>query len=163
MRAFLANPKVRVLAASLVVSAAGLAGITRDEGLVRKVYLDPVGIPTVCVGHIGTVTKADVGKTFSAATCEALLREDTQVAQKAVQRLVKVPLTQQQFDALVSFVFNVGTANFQSSTLLRKINAGQCLAAGQEFPRWNKARGKVLKGLTLRRQREAAAWMEDCP
>lgn len=159
----LAQHKVRVLAATLVISAAGLAGITHDEGEVRKVYLDPVGIPTVCVGHIGTVTHADVGKPYSASACQYLLKQDTQVAQAAVQQSVKVPLTQQQFDALVSFTFNVGTTNFRSSTLLKKINAGQCKAAGQEFQRWNKARGQVLRGLTLRRTREAAQWTQDCP
>ena len=158
----LANPKVRVLAATLTISALGLLGITRDEGMVRKVYLDPVGIPTVCVGHTATVTRADVGKNFSEQRCRELLASDTSAAQSAVRQAVKVPITQGQYDALVSFVFNVGATNFKNSTLLRKINAGQCKAAGQEFLRWNKARGKVLKGLTLRRQHESASWLEDC-
>jgi lysozyme len=157
------GPKVRVLAATLVISAAGLAGIKRDEGDVRKVYLDPVGIPTVCVGHTATVTHKDVGKTYSAETCTYLLKQDTRQAVAAVQRLVKAPLTQQQFDALVSFTFNVGVANFQSSTLLKQFNAGQCHAAADQFQRWNKARGKVLRGLTIRRAHEAAALREDCP
>ena len=159
----LANNKLRVLAGTLVISAAGLAGITRDEGDVRKVYLDPVGIPTVCVGHTATVTREDVGKAYSAETCKELLRQDTRQAVRSVQRSVKVPITQQQFDALVSFTFNVGVANSQSSTLLKQINAGQCKTAGQQFLRWDKARGQKLRGLTLRRQREAALWLEDCP
>src|SRR6478752_5864112 len=163
MRAILAHPKVRVLAATLVISAAGLAGITHDEGEVRKVYLDPVGIPTVCVGHIDTVTAKDVGKAYSAETCQYLLRQDTLRAQQAVQKYVKVPITQQQFDALVSFTFNCGTAALRDSTLLKDINAGRCEAAGNQFLRWDKAKGKTLRGLTLRRQREAAAWVEDCP
>ena len=159
----LANPKVRVLAATLTISAIGILGITRDEGSVRKVYLDPVGIPTVCVGHTATVTRADVGKTFSEQRCRELLVSDTSAAQSAVRQAVKVPITQGQYDALVSFVFNVGASNFKSSTLLRKINAGQCRAAGPEFLRWNKARGKVLRGLTLRRQHESEDWLKDCP
>lgn len=154
--------KVRALAAVLVLSAAGIGHLVTDEANVRTVYLDPVGIPTVCVGHTATVSRADVGKTFSERECRELLVRDTSTAQAAVRQGVKVPITQDQYDALVSFTFNVGAANFKSSTLLKRINAGQCQQAGAEFMRWNKAKGKVLRGLTLRRQREASRWLEGC-
>lgn len=157
-----ARTKLRALAATLVLSVAGIAHLVQDEANVPTVYLDPVGIPTVCVGHTATVTRKDIGKTFSSTECQELLRQDTRLAQAAIRQHVKVPVTQGQYDALVSFTFNVGVSNFKSSTLLRKINAGQCRAAGQEFARWNKAKGRVLRGLTLRRAREAARWTQDC-
>lgn len=163
LRQLAANTAVRWLASALVVSAAGTAAIMHDEGVVKKVYLDPVGIPTVCVGHTSTVSKADVGKVYTDAQCAELLRSDTRVAQAAVGRLVKVPVTQGQYDALVSFTFNVGEANFKNSTLLRKLNAGDCHGAAAEFPRWNRARGVVLPGLVTRRANERARFEVDCP
>lgn len=160
---WLRNPVVRKVAATLVLSAAGAAGIVGHEGMKSKVYLDPVGIPTVCAGHTATVTRADVGKTYSAHTCEKLLQADTSAAQSAVRSAVKVPISQGQFDALVSFTFNVGDGNLRSSTLLRKLNAGDCHGAAAEFPRWNKAKGVVLPGLVQRRADERATFKADCP
>lgn len=153
----------RRLAAALTLSVAGAAGIVGHEGQVNKVYLDPVGIPTVCVGHIATVTRADVGKTFSDAQCAELLVRDTSEAQSSVGRLVKVPVTQDQYDALVSFTFNVGGGALAKSTLLRKLNAGDCHGAATEFPKWNKAGGRVLPGLTKRRAYEREHFEKDCP
>lgn len=159
----LAKVGLRRAAAALAVSAAGLGSIALHEGEVRKVYLDPVGIPTVCVGHTGPeVTRARVGEVVSAEVCQVLLKEDTRTAEKAVQRLVKVPVTQEQFDSLVSFTFNVGAGNLASSTLLRKLNAGDCWGAAAEFPRWNKARGQVLPGLVKRRADERIAFEQGC-
>jgi lysozyme len=158
-RRLIASPLVRRLACTMAVSAAGLAGINLQEGEVRKVYLDPVGIPTVCVGH---VTKMPVGTVVSADFCQDLLKQDTRAAAADVGRLVHIPITQEQFDALVDFDFNVGSGNLASSTLLREANAGHCLAAGAEFPKWNKARGQVLGGLVRRRAWEAQLWMSGC-
>lgn len=160
---WLRNPTVRKLAATLVLSAAGAAGIVGHEGMQSKVYLDPVGIPTVCAGHTATVTRADVGKTYSAQTCEKLLQADTSAAQSAVRSAVKVPVSQGQYDALVSFTFNVGGGNLRSSTLLRKLNAGDCHGAAAQFPRWNKAQGVVLPGLVTRREAERKMFEADCP
>jgi lysozyme len=162
LRKFAASVVLRRLAAVLVLSGAGTAAIMHDEGSVKRVYLDPVGIPTVCVGHTSTVSKADVGRTFTDAQCAELLKADTAVAQAAVARLVKVPITQGQYDALVSFTFNVGASNLKSSTLLRKLNAGDCRGAAAEFPRWNRAKGTVLPGLTTRRARERATFEPGC-
>jgi lysozyme len=84
-----------------------------------------------------------------------LLREDIQSSEDAVNRLVTVPITQGQYDALVSFVFNLGRGNLASSTLLRLLNSGDYTGAAEQFPRWNQAAGKVLQGLVTRRAAEA--------
>jgi len=88
-------------------------------------------------------------------TADVLLKNDLNVFEKAVGELVKVKLSQSQFDALVSFAFNVGSGALKRSTLLRKLNAGNYVDAANEFHRWNKAKGKVLKGLSRRRASEA--------
>lgn len=137
--------------------------IVSNEGVEHKVYLDTVQVPTVCAGHTATVSAQDVGKEYTDDQCAALLRSDTRTAQAAVARLVKVPVTQNQYDALVDFVFNVGEGNLASSTLLRKLNSSDCRGAAAEFPRWNKAKGRVLKGLTTRRAWERSIFEPDCP
>jgi lysozyme len=152
----------RVAVAVLAVSAAGTAGIVAHEGTVNRVYLDPINIPTVCVGHTKTVTRADLGKRFSDATCERLLREDLKDAEIAVKRAVRVPITQAQYDALVSFTFNVGGGALSQSTLVRKLNAGDCWAAAREFDRWVNAGGKPLPGLVTRRADERATFETGC-
>jgi lysozyme len=151
----------RRLAAGLVLSAAGTAALVSYEGSVPVVYLDAVGIPTVCEGHTKTVTRADVGKNF-APLCAQLLASDSADAQLAVRRAVTAQITQAQYDALVSYTFNVGGANLRSSTLLVKLNAGDCWGAGAEFPRWNKARGRVLPGLVKRRAAEREMFETGC-
>lgn len=125
-----------------------------SEGCPPKIYLDPVGIPTGGYGHTKGLTKDMVGQPVSAAQADAWLREDLQSAVAAVNKLVKVPLTQHQFDALVDFTFNVGTGNFQSSTLLKMINAGDMDAADDQFARWVFAKGQKLPGLVKRRELE---------
>jgi lysozyme len=152
---------VRRVAAAMVLSAAGATALVGYEGSVPVVYLDPVGIPTVCEGHTKTVTKADVGKDMG-ALCTQLLKDDTADAVRDVRKVVSVPITQEQFDALVSFTFNVGGGALRSSTLLRKLNAGDCWGAGSEFPRWNKAKGRVLPGLVKRRAAERQMFETGC-
>lgn len=154
--------KARIAAAALVVSASGAWLVASHEGEVRRVYLDPVGIPTVCVGHTATVTRADLGKPFSAALCKDLLKQDLRVAEAAVKKHVKRPVTQGQYDALVSFTFNVGAGNLANSTLLRLHNSGYCLAAAQQFDRWVYARGKKLPGLVKRRADERKLYEAGC-
>lgn len=155
--------RIRLAAGAFVLSAAGVAALIQHEANVKTVYLDPVGIPTVCVGHTASVTRDDLGKTYSGAMCADLLRQDTSAAQSAVRRGVKVPITQSQYDALVSFTFNVGNAAFLNSTLLRRINAGECKALLSEFQKWTKARGKFLRGLLKRRTDEGTRYIKDCP
>jgi lysozyme len=152
----------RAMAAALTVSFGGAALIISHEGTESRVYLDPVGIPTVCTGHTATVSQKDVGKTFSSEVCANLLRQDLRVAEAAVKKCTTVPITQEQYDALVSFTFNVGGGAYCRSTLARRLNAGRCTAAGDQFLRWNKAGGKVLPGLTRRRAEERTLFMTGC-
>lgn len=153
----------RAVAASLLaLSLAGLIGIQNHEAVVHKVYLDPVGIPTACVGHTATVTKADVGKKMSDEVCRRLLAQDVSVAEAAVRKYVKQPLTQGQYDALVSFTFNVGVRNFANSTLLKQHNLGNCWGAGYQFTRWVYAKDKKLPGLVKRRADERKLYEADC-
>ncbi|EBG9759466.1 lysozyme, partial [Salmonella enterica] len=93
------------------------------------------------------------------ATAERLLKTGLVGYENDVSRLVKVKLTQGQFDALVSFAYNLGARTLSTSTLLRKLNAGDYAGAADEFLRWNKAGGKVLNGLTRRREAERALFL----
>ena len=154
------HPKVAV--AALTLSAAGTGALLRDEGNVNRVYLDVGGIPTVCVGHTATVKHAPVGTKFSGVACAELLKADTAHAQAGVKAAVRVPVTQQQYDSLVSFTFNVGNSALADSTLVRKLNAGDCRGAAAEFTRWVLVKGKYSRGLANRRARERAAFEEHC-
>ncbi len=154
------STKVKYAVAALSLSASGLGFITLHEGKRNVGYYDVVGVPTACVGHTGK--DVVVGKFYSDAMCEDLLRKDTRIAQADVKRLVKVKVTQLQYDALVSFAFNVGGTNLERSTLLKKINAGDCHGATQEFHRWNRAKGVVLPGLSKRRAAESVLWDSGC-
>lgn len=147
------------LAASYTPSPAGLQVIRDHEGLRTQAYVDPVGIPTICYG---STRKVFIGQRATLRQCEDRLLEDATYAGTGVARGVKVKLTQSQYDALVDFVFNIGETKFYSSTLLRKINAGDCLGAAREFDRWVYAGGKVLPGLVKRRYAERKQWEEGC-
>lgn len=135
-------------------SERGLQLIKQHEGLRLTAYLDPVGIWTIGYGH----TPARAGQKITLDQANRLLIEDATTAEKAVLRNVKVKLTQGQFDALVSFVFNLGEGRLKSSTLLRKLNGGDYDGASAEFGRW--VYGKVsglnvrLPGLIKRREDE---------
>lgn len=157
--AILTTIKQRVGVAALALSAAGAVAVVHHEGVRRTAYVDPVGVVTVCVGHTRT---AELGQTLTDAQCAELLRLDIREAEAAVKRLVRVPLTQNQFDSLVSFTFNVGAGNLAKSTLLRKLNAYDCRGAGAEFSRWIYAGGRVLPGLVVRRASERATFETGC-
>lgn len=144
----------------LALSTTGALGIVAHEGMKKVAYVDPVGVVTVCAGHTAT---AQLGQVKTEAECAELLKSDVKHAEAAVKRLVKVPLTQEQYDAVVSFVFNVGESNFAGSTLLKKINAFDCWGAGAEFSRWTKGGGRVLPGLVKRRASEREQWEKGCP
>lgn len=133
--------------------------IKKHEGLRLKAYPDPGsgGVPwTIGYGHTRNVKKGDV---ITQATAEHFLDEDMEEAYSIVDAAVKVPITRQQRDALCSFVFNVGGGNLRKSTLLKKLNAGDYKGAAAEFPRWNKASGKVMPGLVKRRGEERALFL----
>lgn len=151
--------KGRVAAVLLSLSIAGAGAIVAHEGMRNVAYVDPVGIVTICAGHTAT---AKLGQIKTDAECSELLYKDAREAADAVRRLVKVPVSQDQFDALVSFAFNVGPTALAKSTLLRKANAGDCWGAGAEFMRWTYAGGTQLPGLIKRRAYERKQWEKGC-
>lgn len=130
-----------------------LSLIEHFEGRKLHAYLCPAGRLTIGVGHTGP----DVyeGQTITNDEATALLKRDAHLAALSVNVLVKAPLTQHQFDALVSFVFNLGYGNLAGSTLLKHLNAGDYHGAAAEFAKWTHSRGKILPGLVERRAAEA--------
>lgn len=142
------------------LSGEGRALIKRHEGKRLTAYLDPVGVWTIGYGHTGP--DAASGTTITPKRADHLLTLDVREAESAIHRLVRVPLSQGQFDALVSFVFNVGAAAFSSSTLLRELNAGRYAAVPGQLRRWvyGTVNGKkvILPGLVRRRSDEAVLW-----
>lgn len=143
-----------------MINDAALELIKRHEGLRTTAYKCPAGVWTIGYGHTSGVRK---GMRCTETQAEVWLMDDLRESEQAVDYLVKVPLTDNQRGALVSFVFNVGAGNFAASTLLRKLNAGDYASAADEFRRWNKASGKVLVGLTRRRAAEAELFSAAAP
>lgn len=133
------------------INEAGLNLIKDFEGCRLKAYLCPAGVWTIGYGHTQGV-KPDM--VINQLQAERFLRQDLKRFEDAVTSLVKVPITPNQFSALVSFAYNVGTGALYDSTLLRKLNKKDYKGAANEFLRWNKAGGKVLPGLTRRRLAE---------
>lgn len=138
------------------ISEAGLDLIKSHEGFRSDAYLCPAGIWTIGYGHTGDVEE---GQSVTEEEAEELLLQDVAFAENAVNSLVEVELSQQMFDALVCFVYNVGIGAFEQSTLLRLLNQGQMEEAAEQFLRWNKAGGKELAGLTRRREAERALFL----
>lgn len=134
-------------------SQKGIDLIKRFEGFSPTAYLCPAGVWTIGYGHTAGVSEGD---SVDEDTAEDFLREDLADAEGAVGKYVKVPLKQWQFDALVSFAFNLGAGNLYSSTLLKKVNRNpDDPAIRQEFGKWVHAGGRVLPGLVERRKAEA--------
>nr|WP_240461595.1 lysozyme [Pectobacterium brasiliense] len=119
------------------------------EGVRYTPYYDVVGVLTVCYGHTGT--DIVIGKTYTQAECDELLEKDMAPAASAVERYVKVPMSDFRKAALISFTYNLGAGSLTRSTMLRKLNAGDTSEACDELKRWDKAGGKVWRGLTDRR------------
>lgn len=135
----------------------GVALIKQFEGFLSKPYLCPAGVPTIGYGSTyypdgKKVTLRDNPVTEADAT--AMLRSMLVQYENGVERYVQVPITQGQFDALVSFAYNLGLAALKGSTLLRLVNERNYVGAAAQFSRWNRAGGKVLPGLTRRREAE---------
>lgn len=140
-------------------SPKGIALIKSAEGLRLKAYPDPGtgGLPwTIGYGSTLGVTRTMV---ITAEQAEQMLAVDLVRFERAVERLVEVPINQGQFDALVSFAYNVGEGNFAKSTLLRRLNSGDSQGAAEQFGRWVNAGGKVLQGLVKRRAAERALFL----
>lgn len=148
----------------LYISERGLALIKRYEGFSASVYKDSAGKDTIGFGHL-----LKSGDTFDAGIsklqAEQLLLQDIALAEQGIHRLLGVSLTQSQYDALVSFVYNVGVAAFARSTLKKALNGAEYRRAGDEFLRWNKIRknGVLVEspGLTARRSAERILFLEE--
>lgn len=136
----------------------GIELIKKYEGCRLTAYKCPANVWTIGYGHTKNVKK---GMKITKAEAESYLKDDLNTYENAVNKYVKVPLNQNQFDALVSFSFNCGTGALKTSTLLKKLNKKDYKGAANEFLRWNKANGKVLNGLTKRRKEERGLFMKE--
>lgn len=142
-------------------SKTGIDLIKQFEGCRLKAYKCPAGILTIGYGHTGTVNGKPItaDMTITELMAETLLAIDLQKFEKCINDNVKKPLTQNEFDALVSFVFNIGTGAFLKSSMLKLLNSGHMPLAAGQFDRWVYAKGKVLKGLQKRRAAEKALFL----
>jgi lysozyme len=139
------------------MSSAGLELLKRSEDFRSHTYLDAVGLPTIGYGHQLVHPECFPDGITEAQSAE-ILTSDLREAERAVSRLVKVALTQGQFDALVDFCFNVGTGKLASSTLLKDLNAGQYAEAAEQLLRWDHVGAKEMAGLKARREAEFHLW-----
>lgn len=151
------NLKKKLIAAFLAVGLSSSAAFVAydltllAEGFHQKVYLDPVNLPTVCVGRMDKSLKLD--QTFTVGECMEMFAEDWKKHQLQLDREVHVPYKSEwQKQALTDFTFNVGIGNVRSSTLIKLLNQGKHVEACQQLSRWVKAGGKTLKGLVTRRK-----------
>ena len=139
------------------VSSRAIEMLKHHEGVRCKPYRDCVGLWTVGVGHLigdGKSLPDEYNRTFSMEEVDALLRKDLGRFERGVQKFCPVPLKQGEFDALVSFSFNLGLGVLQRSTLRQKILRGDKKGAAEEILKYNKAGGKIVKGLVNRRNDE---------
>lgn len=143
---------------AMTYSKTGIQLTERFEGCRLAAYPDTGGVWTIGYGHTHGVHE---GMTCTREQAEAWLREDIRLAADAVNRLVSVLLKQSEFDALVDFVFNLGSGAFARSTMLEDLNAGNFAAAALQFPLWNRDAGRVLAGLLHRRLAEEAEFNEE--
>ncbi|HEX6215286.1 MAG TPA: lysozyme [Vicinamibacterales bacterium] len=135
------------------MSKNGIALVKAYEGCELKAYADAIGVITIGYGHTGQY--ADRDAEITQVEADRILLEDLAKFERGVENLVKAKISQNQFDALVAFAFNLGLGNLKSSTLLKKVNSGDKTAV-DEFAKWTRAGGKVLPGLVKRRAAEAA-------
>jgi lysozyme len=145
-------------ATDLKPSGACRALIRQFEGCRLEAYRDSKGIPTIGIGHTRGVR---MGDRCSIQQADVWLTQDLADAVDGVQTLVKAPITQSMFDALVSFTFNLGTTRLAESTLLILLNKRNYKAAAEQFKRWTFAGADVLPGLVTRRAAEAKLFMDD--
>jgi len=134
------------------IGTKGLEMIKHFEGLELNAYQCAAGVWTIGYGHTKGVQK---GMVISEDTANEMLVEELNEYENYINTLVTVELNQNQFDAMVSWVYNLGGGNLKASTLLKVLNAGDYAGVPAQMMRWNKAGGKVLEGLTRRRQAEA--------
>lgn len=140
------------------ISKTGIDALTAHEGFSAKPYPDPPGSGKFSIGYGHQIQPNEKFTTVTRAEASDLMRADTAKAAATVRRLITVPLTQERFDALVSFVYNIGSGAFERGTVPRKINAGMTRAAAKTMLEYNKVGGVVHAGLVARRAREASAF-----
>lgn len=141
----------RIRLAALGLSAAALVGIATFEGYSPTTYLDIVGIPTI---GFGTTHGVKPGQKTDPVSALQRKLSDVQEFEGALKRCVRVPLHQYEYDAYISLAYNIGPTAFCNSTLVQKLNAGDYSGACREILRWNRAGGKVVRGLSIRRDKE---------
>lgn len=139
------------------LSVAGLDLLKRSEGFRGRTYLDVNGFPTIGYGH-RLLHPESFPNGIDEQQAAEILSVDVRDAEQAVERLVKAPLSQGQFDALVDFCFNLGSGRLRSSTLLRVLNGGRYDEAAEQLLRWDQAGGQQNAGLKARREAEVALW-----
>tara|TARA_B100000131_G_scaffold322765_1_gene377966 strand:+ start:16 stop:516 length:501 start_codon:yes stop_codon:yes gene_type:complete len=137
---------------NMEISQEGLSLIKKFEGCKLESYKCAAGVWTIGYGSTNDVKE---GMEISQERADMLLLEDVEVFEESVNKLVEVPLEQNQFDALVSWTFNLGSTNLKNSTLLKVLNDKDYDGVPAQIKRWNKAGGKVLQGLIRRREAEA--------
>jgi len=139
------------------ISNIGIDLIKQFEGCETEAYKCPAGVWTIGYGHIKGVQEGDV---ITETQAHEMLVEELKEYESYILNAVEVDLNQNQFDAMVSWVYNLGPTNLKSSTLLQELNSKNYNAAAQEITKWNKAGGKVLTGLVKRREAEASLFNE---
>ena len=146
------NPAIRIAAGLLALSASGLVGIALSEGYRGKAYDDSTGVQTI---GFGTTAGVRPGDTITVERALMRLADDVGAYERQVRACIgDVPLFQREWDAFVSLAYNIGTGAFCGSTLVRKLKALDYAGACAEILRWNRAGGREMQGLTIRRQRE---------
>ena len=136
----------------------GIEIIKHFEGCELEAYKCPAGVWTIGYGHIKGVSE---GMSITQEQAEQMLLDELKEYENYINELVVVDLSQNQFDALVSWVYNLGPANLKSSTLLKVLNSGDYAGVPAQIERWNKAGGKVLEGLIRRRLAESSLFCEN--
>lgn len=148
----------------MIINDEGLGIIKKWEGCSLVPYLDPIGIPTIGVGSIwsfdgGRVTMDH--RQITKAEADGLLKKQLGRTQGFIDRLVSVPVNENQFSALCSLISNIGSGNFQASSLRAKLNRLDYWGASNEFWKWRRAGGRILRGLVLRRKDETELFVKE--
>ena len=147
--------KLLAMGLSSAIATTGMF-VAQHEGLVLGTYIDPVGILTSCYGHTGADTGAELklNQKFTESQCLEQLHSDLSKHDREMMRYVKVPLSDEEHSAYLSFSYNVGVGNFKSSTLLKLLNKEERVGACNQLTNWVFAKGKKLRGLVNRREEE---------
>lgn len=140
-------------------SQAGIDLIKSFEGFEPEPYKDAGGLLTIGYGHL--IKRGEQFDRITREEGERILSDDVRFAENCIEQHVEPELEQYEFDALVSFIFNLGCANFARSTLRKMINAENFANAANEFPKWNRVKGRIVRGLVRRRAAERALFRGD--